>query len=64
MGELLDRGLQKHLLQSAFNTYPAAFPLDQLKLDGRVLLVNVAYLDEHALLAAFHPQQGGRRALP
>ncbi|PZO07563.1 MAG: hypothetical protein DCF27_10645 [Lysobacteraceae bacterium] len=64
MGELLDRGLQRKLLESAFNTYPAAFPVEDLGIGDRELRVNVAYLDEHGLLEAFHPQPHGRRGPP
>ena len=64
MADLLDRTFQRELLLASANEYPRAFALKDFGTEERVLRVNVAYLDEHGLVAALYPNGHGRRAMP
>ncbi|MBB5675546.1 hypothetical protein [Xanthomonas arboricola] len=54
MGELLDRALQRQLLETLTAAYPAGLDSRELGhlVQGNALRVNITYLAEHGLVAA------------
>ncbi len=71
MANLLDRNFQREILEYASRHYPSAAPLSGMHaVAPRELRVNIAYLDEHGLIHAVHPNANkrarhrGQSALP